>query len=122
MRERERERAMAPRCPFCEAALKRPEAVDTGDADRIPGGTCECGALYLVDSTGKNVGTVMAQALVKAADMLGKKVSDLDPDGDYEDAVLSYDWRTHRSLGRVTGYMDGYGRLYLLRIRGKHPR
>jgi len=93
--------------------------MDAGDADRIQGGTCDCGALYLVDPTGKNVGVIMSQALVKAADLLGKKVSDLDPDADYEDAVLSYDWRTHRSAGAVTGYMDGYGRMYLLRIKPK---
>jgi hypothetical protein len=114
---REREKAMAPRCPFCEAALKRPEAMHAGDAEQIQGGTCSCGAIYLVDPTGKNVGMVMAQALIMAADILGKNVSDLDPESDYEDAVLSYDWRTHRSTGKVTGYMDGYGRLYMMRVR-----
>jgi len=92
--------------------------MQAGDPDGLKGGTCDCGAVYLVDPTGKNVGTVMAQALVMAADRLGKQVQDLDPDSDYEDAVLSYDWRMHRSLGAVTGYMDGYGRLYLLRVKG----
>ena len=114
---REREKAMAPRCPFCEADLKRPEPMQTGDPEQVQGGTCSCGAIYLVDPTGKNVGTVMAQALIMAADMLRKKVSDLDPESDYEDAVLSYDYRTHRSTGKVTGYMDGYGRLYMMRVR-----
>ena len=114
---REREKAMAPRCPFCEADLNRPESLRTDDLEPVQGGTCSCGAIYLVDPTGKNVGTVMAQALVMAAEKLGKKVSDLDPDTDYEDAVLSYDARTHRSTGKVTGYMDGYGRLYMMRMK-----
>lgn len=116
---REREKAMAPRCTFCEADLRRPEPLAGEVADGVLGGTCSCGALYLVDPTGKNVGTVMAQALTMAADRLGKKVSELDPERDYEDDVLSYDARTHRSIGRVTGYMDGYGRLYLMRVRTK---
>ncbi len=114
---REREKAMAPRCPFCEADLKRPEAMKTGDAEPAQGGTCSCGAIYLVDATGKNVGTIMAQALVLASELLGKKLSDLDSDNDYQDAVLSYDWRTHRSIGEVTGYMDGYGRMYVLKVK-----
>jgi hypothetical protein len=85
------------------------------------GGTCSCGAVYLMDPTGKNVGTIMAQALGMASALLGKKISDLDPECDYEDAILSYDWRTHRSTGVSTGYMDGYGRLYIFRVRTKHP-
>lgn len=116
---REREKAVEPRCPFCDAALKRPEAMDAGDGERVLGGTCSCGVIYLVDATGKNVGAIMAQALAMAAATLDKNVWDLDPDGDYEDAVLSYDVRTHRSTGPVTGYMDGYGRLYLMRLRAK---
>lgn len=108
---------MAPRCPFCEAALQRPESIEIGDGERMQGGACSCSAVYLVDPTGKNVGTVMAQALAMAAGMLRKKITELDPAEDYEDAVLSYDWRTHRSTGPVSGYMDGYGRLYVMRVR-----
>lgn len=81
------------------------------------GGTCSCGAIYLVDPTGKNVGTVMVQALGLTADALGKSLTDLAPDQDYEDAILSYDWRTHRSTGVSSGYMDGYGRLYIVRVK-----
>lgn len=110
---------MAPRCPFCETELQRPEPIQTGDAEPVPGGACSCGAIYLVDPTGKNVGLIMSQALVLAAEKLGKKVADLDSDADYDDDVMSYDWRTHRSLGKVSGFMDGYGRMYVLRIKKK---
>ncbi len=85
--------------------------------EKAQGGKCVCGAVFLVDSTGKDVGTMMAQALGMAADALSKSVGDLVPDEDYEDAVLSYDWRTHRSTGVSAGYMDGYGRLYIMKVK-----
>jgi len=84
--------------------------------DIVQGGTCECGALYLSDPTVKNVGLMMAQALVAAADMLKKEIRDLVPEEDYQDAVLSYDWRNHRSTGVSKGYMDGSGRLYIIKV------
>lgn len=59
----------------------------------------------------------MVQALSKTAEVLNKAVTDLVPDQDYEDAILSYDWRTHRSTGASSGYRDGYGRLYLIRVK-----
>jgi hypothetical protein len=85
--------------------------------EKAQGGTCTCGAIFLVDTTGKNVGTVMVQALGIVADAMAKDVSDMVPDQDYEDAILSYDWRTHRSSGVSTGYMDGYGRLYVVKMK-----
>ncbi|NTW60867.1 MAG: hypothetical protein HGA43_17095, partial [Nitrospirae bacterium] len=77
---------------------------------------CSCGALYLSDPTGKNVGLMMAQAIVAAADLLKKEIVDLVPDEDYQDAVLNYDWRNHRSTGVSRGYMDGNGKLYIMKI------
>jgi hypothetical protein len=84
--------------------------------DIVQGGRCSCGALYLSDPTGKNVGLIMAQALVAAADMLKKEIGDLVPDEDYQDAVLNYDWRNHRSTGVSRGSMDGNGRLYIMKV------
>ncbi len=110
----------APRCPFCGSDLMRPSEITVGDAEQSTGGTCSCGALFLVDPTGKNVGTMMAQALNMMTEELKKGIGELVPDEDYQDAVLSYDWRTHRSTGVSQGYMDGYGRLYIFKIR-KNP-
>ncbi len=109
----------APRCPFCGAALPRPTDMTIGDAERATGGTCSCGAIFLVDPTGKNVGTMMAQALNMMTEELKKGIGELVPDEDYQDAVLNYDWRTHRSTGVSKGYMDGYGRLYIFKVK-KH--
>jgi hypothetical protein len=86
--------------------------------ERVLGGTCRtCGAIYIVDPTSKNVGEVMTQALSVAAERLSKDISELVVGEDYEDAILSYDWRTHRSPGISRGFMDGYGRLYVIKVR-----
>ncbi len=61
----------------------------------------------------------MSQALGEIAEHLSKSFADLVAGEDYEDAVLSYDWKTHRSSGKAQNYMDGNGRLYI--VKGK-PR
>jgi hypothetical protein len=85
------------------------------------GGTCSgCDALYIVDPTSKNVGLVMMQALGLAAARLSRDMSELVAGEDYEDAVLNYDMRTHRSSGISRGFMDGHGgRLYMLKVKKK---
>jgi hypothetical protein len=84
--------------------------------EKTQGGTCTCGAVYLVDPTGKNVGTVMVQALGIAAEALGKDLNEMTPGQDYEDAVLSYDWRTHRSSG-ISSHPGGSGSLYIIQVK-----
>jgi hypothetical protein len=110
------------RCPFCRTELARPEEISIGPGEKALGGTCACGAFYLMDPTGKNAGEIMAQALGMAAEALAKNLSELQAGDDYEDVILSYDWRTHRSSGESTGYMDGYGRLYLIKPNKKTSR
>jgi hypothetical protein len=98
--------------------LDRPTMMRISSMEKVLGGTCaKCGALYIVDPTSKNVGEVMMQALSVAAAQVSKDSSEMVPGQDYEDAVLSYDWRTHRSPGAPKGFMDGYGRLYVIKIK-----
>jgi hypothetical protein len=86
--------------------------------EKVLGGRCaQCGALYIIDPTSKNVGEVMMQALGMAADQISKNISEMVAGQDYEDAVLSYDWRRHRSPGPPKGFMDGYGRLYIIKVK-----
>ncbi len=109
-----------PNCPFCGRELDRPVTVKLSTLETVQGGTCKsCGALFIVDPTGKNVGEMMSQALGELAEQLSKSFVDLVAGEDYEDAVLSYDWKTHRSSGKAQNYMDGNGRLYI--VKGK-PR
>jgi hypothetical protein len=87
-------------------------------AETVQGGTCgSCGALYLMDPTGKNVGEIMVQALEFAAARLSKDSSEMVSGTDYDDIVLNYNWRTHRSSGEAKGFMDGSGRLYVIKVK-----
>ena len=107
-------------CPFCRNSLARPVEMRLSAMETVIGGTCgTCGATYLLDPTSKNVGEVMMQALGIAASRLSKDTVDLIAGEDYDDVVLSYDWRTHRSSGVSKSFMDGYGRLYFIRIKKK---
>jgi hypothetical protein len=107
-----------PVCPFCRTKFARPAEIKINSMERILGGKCStCGALYIFDPTSKNVGEVMVQALGLAAQELSKEVSDMIAGEDYDDVVLSYDWRTHRSSGEPRSFIDRHGRLYF--IKGK---
>jgi len=104
-------------CPFCDSRLARPVEMHISPGERRSGGSCGCGAVYLLDETGKAVGELMVAGLGLIADKLSRPMTELVPEEDYEDVILSYDWRTHRSLGVSTGYMDGFGRLYVIRAK-----
>jgi len=86
--------------------------------ETVLGGTCKgCGAIYVMDPTGKNVGEVMMQALGMAADRFSKDSTSMVQGVDYEDAILHYDWRTHRSSGPSRTMMDRSGRLYVIKVK-----
>lgn len=112
---------LEPVCPFCSARLASPAPIAIDAVESVLGGTCgSCGAIYLVDSTKKNVGEVMMQALGMAAAQLSKDISEMLAGEDYEDAVLNYDVRTHRSSGISRGFMDRQGgRMYVLKVKRK---
>lgn len=108
-------------CPFCRTSLARPKELRLSPAEVVAGGTCtNCGAVYLLDPTGKNVGEVMMQGLNLAAERLSKDTGSIIAGEDYDDVVLSYNWRTHRSSGEAKNYMDGSGRLYVIRVKKKN--
>jgi hypothetical protein len=119
LREHPRE-SIEPACPFCKKSLDRPAPVRISPGQQVPGGSCgACGARYLLDPTGKNVGEVMMQALELLAADLSRDASELVAGEDFDDAILSYDWRTHRSSGEAKGFADRYGRLYIVKARKK---
>lgn len=105
------------RCPFCDSELPRPGELKLQFGEKVLAGRCDCGAIYLLDQTGKSVGEIMVHGLGMVAESLSMAMTDLEPGKDYDDVILSYDWRTHRSAGVSTGYMDGYGRLYVIKSR-----
>ncbi len=105
-----------PTCPFCWASLNYPVDIRLNDVDTILGGHCFlCGALFIVDVTGKNVGEAVVQGLRVIADELGKDLEMLESGLDYVDCVLEYDVRRHQTMGPGSRYFDGYGRLYVIK-------
>jgi len=116
----DRRESSEPTCPFCKAALPRPMEKRLSATETVLSGRCKgCNALFLVDSTSKNVGEVMMQGLQLAAEELGRDLTTLVSGEDYEDEILSYDMRNHRSSGVPKSVMDGHGRLYILKVLKK---
>lgn len=83
-------------------------------------GRCNgCNALFIVDPTSRNVGEAMMQSLQLVAEELGRDMATLVSGVDYEDEILSYDLRTHRSSGVPKSVMDGHGRLCIVKVLKK---
>lgn len=118
MRTEPRE-SLEPRCAFCGTAIERPAELRVSAVEKAHGGRCSCGALYLVDPTGKGLGEVKSQALGMVAEALQKDMWDLAPEMDYVDAIMRYDVRTHQSGGLDRGLPDKYGRLYFIKAHKK---
>jgi hypothetical protein len=49
-------------CPFCENPLAGPVSIST-DTLEISGGICTCGAVFIYDRTGHNLGATLMDAL-----------------------------------------------------------
>jgi len=112
--------SVEPVCPFCRRPIARPTEIKISSIEQVLGGTCSsCGALYLVDPTSRNVGEVMLQALGLASKELSKESSDMIAGEDYDDVILSYDWRRHRSSGEPRSFMDRHGRMYFIKVKKK---
>ncbi|MCL5024287.1 MAG: hypothetical protein M1497_13165 [Nitrospirae bacterium] len=83
------------RCPFCRRFLKVPEEIKTGTGE-ILGGRCECGAVYVADPTGHNMGEAYLDALAYACGGDWSVCNTLAPDERYREAVYNYDPRSHK--------------------------
>lgn len=83
-----------PQCPFCYSPFERPETL-RGDFTDFLGGRCDCGAVYVCDETGKNLGETMMDGLVFACSNDWDRALSLDPDSDYEERTVPYDYRSH---------------------------
>lgn len=71
-----------------------PEIVQAEFTDYL-GGRCGCGAVYVCDETGKNLGEALMDALVFACDNDWDRALGMAPEDDYEERTISYDYRRH---------------------------
>jgi hypothetical protein len=84
-----------PECLFCRRYIVRPVLTKT-EFGEILSGRCECGAIYVCDTTGHNAGEAYSEAL---ALMKGDwDIAVLNPDEDYEVMDMDYDLRTHMRI------------------------
>ncbi|RUM92961.1 MAG: PBS lyase, partial [Thermodesulfatator sp.] len=85
-----------PRCPFCNERLDRPRELEPMRRGDFEYGVCRCGAVYVHDVTGFNLGAAMVEALEFACDADLDLAWDLMPDEDYHDALIEgYDIKKH---------------------------
>ncbi len=107
-----------PWCPFCGHDVGRPTELAQRKMTEFPVGNCECGAVYVCDATGHNVGSAMVECLVYACGDVWDLAWELMPEDDYiTDRVENYDEITNRVVAKQN--IDGRavrGLLYFVRL------
>lgn len=107
-----------PWCPFCGMDVGRTREAVQRRMTEFPIGTCECGAVYVCDATGHNVGAAMIECLVYACGDNWELAWDLVPEDDYlTGRIENYDERTHQVV--ESKQLDGRwvrGVLYFVRL------
>lgn len=113
-----------PLCPFCGLEIERPGEAATGVSSDMPVGACPCGAVYVCDVTGHNLGTALVNALVCACEGDWEGAWDLLPERDYLEArVENYDDVTHRVIpgGAYEGRRIAGVLYFVIKKTGKVP-
>jgi hypothetical protein len=107
-----------PWCPFCGMDVGRPVDAPQRKMTEFPVGRCECGAVYVCDATGHNVGSAMVECLVYACGEEWDLAWELIPEDDYlTGRVEDYDDVTHQICPKRN--LDGRGVrgvLYFVRL------
>lgn len=112
------EEFLKPWCPFCGMDVGRPSEGVQRKMREFPLGTCECGAVYVSDATGHNIGAAMVECLVSACNNQWDLAWELIPEDDYLTGTLeNYDEVTHQVVPKRN--LDGRavrGVLYFVRL------
>lgn len=107
-----------PWCPFCGLEVERPKEPVERKMDEFKEGKCQCGAFFVCDPTGHNIGAAMVECLVHACHENWELAWDLEPEEDYLTGIVEkYDDMTHQVVD--TGNLDGRfirGILYFVRL------
>lgn len=112
------EAQVRPWCPFCGMDVGRPTEAAQRKMTEFPVGACECGAVYVSDATGHNVGSAMVECLVYACNDEWDLAWELIPEDDYlTGRIEDYDDVTHQVVPKRN--LDGRavrGVLYFVRL------
>lgn len=109
---------LKPWCPFCGMDVGRASDAKQRKMTEFPVGSCECGAVYVCDATGHNVGAAMIESLVYACNDNWELAWELMPEEDYlTGRIDNYDEMTHQVV--ESRQLDGRwvrGVLYFVRL------
>jgi len=83
-------------CPFCESPLEDTHEIMTRFGNMVSGGKCSCGAVFVFDRSGHNIGDAYVDVLGLACDGDMDRALSLAPDEDYEIKELSYNSRRNK--------------------------
>ncbi|PIE57983.1 MAG: PBS lyase [Desulfobulbus propionicus] len=107
-----------PWCPFCGGDIEPPSEAKQRKMTEFPMGRCSCGAIYVSDATGHNVGSAMVECLVSACNDEWDLAWELMPEEDYlTGRVEDYDEVTHQIIPKRN--LDGRavrGVLFFVRL------
>ncbi len=89
--------AFAPRCPFCDSLIEKPQAFEPKRLGDFEAGRCDgCGACYVHDITGHNLGSAWVECLGVASGDDWELAWSLLPGEDFVDGLINdYDYDTH---------------------------
>ncbi|NCO67110.1 MAG: hypothetical protein COY75_00025 [Nitrospirae bacterium CG_4_10_14_0_8_um_filter_41_23] len=107
-----------PSCPFCYHKIEQPKELRERKIIEFPLGVCEhCGAVYVYDVTGHNMGSAFIEALLFACNYDDSLAFSLSYGEDYADAVIGpYDIIMHKILSEKI-YEDRYIRGVLIFVK-----
>ena len=83
------EAQLKPWCPFCGMDVGRPTEGARRKMREFPMGRCECGAVYVSEATGHNVGAAMVECLVDACGDDWDQAWELVPEDDYLTGLIA---------------------------------
>ena len=84
------------KCPFCGRSFESPREIKAEFGNVFTGGKCECGAVYVFDRSGHNLGDAYVDGLVFACNGDWEAAWKLIPDVDYTIKPFYYDRETHQ--------------------------
>ncbi|MGD9949193.1 MAG: DVU0298 family protein [Desulfobulbus sp.] len=112
------ETLLKPWCPFCGMDVGRPAISTQRKMREFAQGTCDCGAVYVSEPTGHNIGAAMVECLVTACNDEWDLAWELIPEEDYLTGIVEdYDEVTHQVIPKRN--LDGRavrGVLYFVRL------
>jgi len=106
-------RTLPLQCPFCDNFLARPVDINFGSL-ALTGGICRCGAVYVLDRTGHNLGEIYLDALgFLCRGDLDKSLS-LGAD-DYNEMIYDYNIASNTTGGK--SQTEKSGKLLFVKLK-----